>query len=103
MAGAACKVIINNGLRALTTSLEQILVEMPLSNKMDENTRQTMIQDLADVDIASLTGNSSCGLIDIMERLQSLGILSDDVWRVYAHSAPPLGEVSIKKPKEQKE
>lgn len=87
MAGAACKVIINNGVRALTTSLEQILITMPLDGLLSEKDRKEMIQELADVDIASYSGGSgvapSASLISIMERLQSLGILSDDVWQIY--------------------
>lgn len=86
MAGAACKVIINNGLHALTTSLEQILTTLP-QTQLPEEARKDLIQELADVDICSYNGDGampSGGLRGIMLKLQDLGILSDDIWEVYA-------------------
>lgn len=86
MAGVACKIIINNGYRALTTSLEQILITLPLGSKLSPGERRELIQMLADSDTAAYTGESlpEGGLKEIMFRLEKLGILSDDVWKIYA-------------------
>lgn len=86
MAKAACKIIINNGYRALSLSLEQILINLPLGDKLSPETRYELIQMLADIDTSSYSGGAvpGGGLKQIMERLQELGILSDDVWKIYA-------------------
>lgn len=86
MAREACKIIINNGYRALSLSLEQILITLPLGNKLSSEERYKLIQILADNDTAAYSGELSPGggLKQVMLRLQELGILSDDVWKIYA-------------------
>lgn len=86
MAGAACKVLENNGVRALTVSLERILTEPNLhGGKIEDRERRAMIQQLADIDaIAYHGGTVKISLVDIMIRLQELEILSPDIWTVYA-------------------
>lgn len=91
MAGPACKVIINNGFRALSLSLERILTE-PLLNggKIPEEERYAMIQQLADLDISTYSGggNKAC-LVDLMTRLEKFDVLTPDVWMIYAKAAAP--------------
>lgn len=86
MAGPACKVIINSGLHAVSKALERILSEPLLhGGKIEDRERRTMIQQLADIDAVAYHGGTvSVSLVDIMARLESLGVLSGDVWNIYA-------------------
>lgn len=88
MAGAACKVVINQGLIALSNSLETILTNPDLSGGLiPESARREMLQNMADLDIATYTGSKSraaTNLQEIMKRLEEVGVLSADVWKIYA-------------------
>lgn len=87
MGGPACKVVINGGIGALSQSLERILTDPNLNGgKIPEEMRLRLIQDFADLDNCTYDGKgrgSACSLIGIMEELESVGVLTSDVWRVY--------------------
>ena len=92
MARAACKVIINSGLLAIATSLERILTEPNLNGgKIPDDVRYRLLQNLADLDATHYWGaskfsgtNTGTSLRDIMKELEALGVLSPDVWKIYA-------------------
>lgn len=86
MAGAACKVLANNGVRALTVSLERILTEAELNGGLiEDGERRKLIQAMADIDAVIMHGGTvEMSLVDIMRRLEEIGVLSPDVWSVYA-------------------
>jgi len=89
MAGAACKVIINNGTRALSESLETILTDPNIhQGKIPDADRRTLIQALADIDIAALHGDGGklCagGLVGLVRKLETYGLISPDVWALLA-------------------
>lgn len=87
MAGAACKVIINNGIRGLSQSLETVLMSPLVRDKMlPAKDCDTMIQWLADIDIATYEGGQVPygGLRGVMLKLQSAGVLTDEVWDIFA-------------------
>ena len=91
MARAACKVIINNGFLAIATSLERILTEPNLNGgKIPDDVRYRLLQNLADLDtthywgVAKFAGSTGTSLRDIMKELETLGVLSPDIWKIYA-------------------
>lgn len=86
MAGPACKALENNGIRGLTVSLERILTESILNgDKIEDKERRDMIQQMADIDrIAYHGGVVKVSYVDIMIRLEEIGVLSPDVWKIYA-------------------
>jgi len=95
MAGAACKVIINNGVRALIESTERILTDPTIhQDKIPYEDRMALIQKLADIDIVAMTGNVSImpvgGVVSIVEELQNYGLVTDEVWEVF--NRPSLKE-----------
>lgn len=88
MAGAACKVIINNGSNALRQGLEKILMhplvrdEMLSAHRCDE-----LIQRMADNDLIAYNGGTitpGISLGGIMEELQNEGVVTEEVWGIYA-------------------
>ena len=87
MAGGACKIIINNGMAALSKSIETILTNPDIhTNRLDEDKRYELIQRQADCDLALYKGHSmpDGGLGGILLELESLGIVTDEVWQIYA-------------------
>jgi hypothetical protein len=89
MAGAACKVIINMGVKALTEAVERILIDPNVhQNRLPETIRMELIQRLADNDIIAYKGDSepsinSLGVSGIVIELQRYGLVTDEVWQVY--------------------
>lgn len=86
MAGAACKVIIDNGIRGLSQSLETVLMSPLVRDRMLPSREcDQMIQYLADIDIATYEGLQVPygGLRGVMMKLESAGVLTDEVWKVF--------------------
>lgn len=85
MAGAACKIIIDNGFRALTESLERILIDPAVNGgRIPERERRDLIDELARIDTAAYNGEAArMTLQDVMIRLEALEVLSPDVWKIY--------------------
>lgn len=85
MAGAACKVIINQLLAALSEAIEEILLNPSIYQpKLSEDVRDDLIQRHADCDLA-LYGAKEMplgGLMGIMEVLDKHGLISADVWMI---------------------
>lgn len=84
MAGAACKVIINQLMAGLAGSIEKILIDPNVNmGLIPETHRKRLIQDLANIDIQSYDGTSSgVSLVGILVELESYGLISPDVWAV---------------------
>lgn len=90
MAGAACKVIINQMTQALSSALETILTDPNINGGLiPEEDRLNMIQALANNDLVSFAGPDSvtvnrgdedASLLRIVLRLESYGLISPDVW-----------------------
>jgi hypothetical protein len=90
MAGAACKVVINNGVKALMESIERILLDVQIhANRLTDDERLDLIQRLADVDISTYTGKESPmgGLTGILIELEGHGLVTDEVWQIYNRPA----------------
>lgn len=86
MAGAACKVVINNGVKALMGAIERILLSKEIhADRLLESVRLDLIQRLADVDIATYTGKEAPvgGLTGILVELERYGLVTDEVWQIY--------------------
>jgi hypothetical protein len=88
MAGAACKVVINNGVRALIESIERVLIDRDVhQDRIPFTDRMVLIQKLADVDISSLTGDVKLmptgGVLGILVELEKYGLVTDEVWKVF--------------------
>lgn len=85
MAGAACKVIINMLLRALIQSVETILLNANINQgKIPEPTRLALVQRLADIDLATYTGDfmPSGGVRGIVREMQKYDLVTDEVWSI---------------------
>lgn len=85
MAGAACKVIINMSLRALIQAVETILLNPQINQgKIPENDRLMLVQRLADIDLATYTGDfmPSGGVRGIVMEMQKHGLVTDEVWMI---------------------
>lgn len=87
MSGQVCKVIINMLLQALMKALETILLTPAIHrDRLPETLRVSLIQKLADIDLASYRGDSSLlpggGLVGIVEVLQDHGMVTDEVWEI---------------------
>lgn len=87
MAGAACKVIINNGVQGLIKAIETVLTDSNIhQDRIPYEDRMVLIQKLADVDLASY---SECvqaptgGVAGILLQLEKYGLVTDEVWQVY--------------------
>lgn len=86
MAKEACKIIINNGLAAVSRSLEEILMSPLVRGKMlGADVCQEYIQKLADIDIATYSGMSvpHGGLRGIMKDLEANGVFTAEIWEVF--------------------
>ncbi len=93
MAGIVCKAAINSLIIALMEALERILTDPDIhGNKVPESARNRMIQEMADLDLATYRGLSK-----ILLTLQDdYGVVSDDVWVIL--NKPD--EVTLNKPDE---
>jgi len=85
MAGAACKVIINNGVGGLSRAIETVLTHPLVRDKMLSSSRcDELIQKLADVDRASY--DPECckmpegGLRGILVELRKEKVITDEVF-----------------------
>lgn len=87
MAGAACKVVINNGLQALTRSVERILTDPDIHmERVPEEERLLLIQRLADCDLATYSTEKHMpdgGVAAILKRLEKWGVVTAEVWEIY--------------------
>lgn len=86
MAGAACKVVINNGLRAMIDSAERILIDPDVhQGRIPEKERCGLIQRLADVDLATYSGKGmpEGGAAGILVALERWGVVTAEVWEVF--------------------
>lgn len=87
MAAQACKIIINNLVAALMKALESILVSEHLHRgRIPERERLALIQRLADLDVATYTGNVELlhkgGLAGVVKVLEEYGLVTDEVWEI---------------------
>lgn len=88
MAREACKIIIDNGVRALVDSIERILIDKDVyEGRLPENVRLALIQRLADTDLSVFEGDTNLmpegGLTGILLELQKYGLVTEEVWLVY--------------------
>lgn len=113
MSGPVCKVIINDMTRALSQSLEKILIDPSINGgKIPEADRLAMIQDLANIDLCAFAGadsitvgvNPPSTMLEMVARLDSYGLISPDVWVILpaptdgypVASDPPPGPVTAR-------
>ena len=97
MSGQVCKVIINMLLQALMKALETILLTPAIHrDRLPEDVRMSLIQKLADIDLASYRGDGSLlpdgGLAGIVEVLQDHGMVTDEVWEILHRPEAKAGE-----------
>lgn len=94
MAGAACKIIINNGVGGLSESIATALMNPLVRGVMlSAQDCDDLIQALADFDIRTYTGvdpqrRSGCaakcmGLKDVLTVLGEKGVITDEVFEVF--------------------
>lgn len=85
MAREACKIIINNGVKALMESLERILIDKDVYlGRLPEEVRLKLIQRLADIDLGSYRGSyPTGGLASIVTELEKYDLVTPEVWEVY--------------------
>lgn len=87
MARNICKIIINEGLQALTRSLEEALINPDINmGKIPDDKRRELVQRMADIDIATYGRGEmpEGGILGIMKELEDLGLITEDVWQIYA-------------------
>lgn len=87
MARTYCKIIIDEALMALMRSLERILIDPDIHmGKIPDDKRRELIQRMADIDIAAYGQGPmpDGGLGGILLELESMGLVTDDVWKIYA-------------------
>lgn len=104
MAGAACKVVINNGIKALTESLERILIDPNVhQDRLPEDVRLDLIQRMADVDLSTYSGclMPPGGLTGVMVELERHGLVTAEVWEVYARPVTTTSEQDEKAKKDK--
>lgn len=82
MAGAACKVIINNMTRSLSEGMEETLTMPAVREKIGPDVADVLLTRLVAIDLAAITG-TSCdddSLLAILKELVGMGIVTDEVW-----------------------
>lgn len=95
MAGAACKIIINDGVGGLSKSIEKVLTSPLVRDRMMPSAMcDELIQALADFDLRLYTGvdprrRTGCaavceGLRDVLGVLKSAEVITDEVMEVFA-------------------
>jgi len=88
MAGAACKIIINQGTRAMSESMAEVLRMPVVVQKIGPEKMHELTQRLADIDIVAVHGCTpelampDGGLLGVAKALYDLGIFTDDVRKV---------------------
>lgn len=85
MAGAACKVVINQIIRAIVAAVERILLDPDVhTGRLTDAERALYIQRLADLDLATYTGAPMPrgGVAGILVELEKHGIVTDEVWQI---------------------
>ena len=86
MAGAACKVVIDQGLAALISAIERILLDPDVhGGRIPEQDRLDLIQRLADCDLAIYSGGPvpAGGVAGILMDLEKWGVVTPEVWEIY--------------------
>jgi len=87
MSRQACKIIIDGGVWGLSESLRQILTEPALNRgKIPDENRINLLDKLVKIDTAAYRGGEvpGYGLAGIMIQLEDYGLVSPDVWEVFA-------------------
>lgn len=98
MAGAACKIIINNGYKALMSSLEEVVMSPLVRGPMlPPEYCDVIIQKLADIDIAAYKGEKipHGGLFGILKELEEKGVITPEVWEIYNKDVEVYMEVPL--------
>lgn len=87
MAGAACKVVINQGMIAMTRAVERILINPAVhGDRIPDKERLELIQRLADCDIAVYSGGTlpEGGVAGILVELEEKWkVVTPEVWEIY--------------------
>lgn len=101
MAGAACKIIINNGVSGLSLSLERVLTSPLVRGVMiSEEQCGKYIQRLADIDLAAYDPDNhkmpNGGLVGLMEDLTADGVFTDEIWEVFKRDKSKLDNAVFK-------
>lgn len=105
MARAACKIVINGGVRAFAESLERVLISPLVRDKMlPAETCDKLIQLMADLDIAYYSGFSpdqiktqphlNGGLVGIAKELEKADVFTSEIWQVFQGGAIQDGKDS---------
>lgn len=100
MAGPACKIIINNLIRAISTSLEEIL-KSPLVRggvMISDRRANAYLQRLADLDLALYSnesrildpGASGDSLQKVVTDLVADGVFTAEVWEILKPPTPTV-------------
>lgn len=86
MAGAACKVIINDLTGGLAKSLETVLAMPWVREKIGNEKADALLQEMVDLDTYLYRGSRESpklparGLMHIIADLEKLGVFTDEVW-----------------------
>lgn len=84
MAGAACKVIINNMTRGLSESMERVLIMPAVRDRIGALGADVLLTRLVDIDLVAICGDKGSstqeGLLDVLKELVTLGVVTDEVW-----------------------
>ena len=85
MAGAACKVIINNLTAAVSNSLEIVLIDSEVRDLITPAKADALLQEMVDLDLQHFDGRPAParrGLQCIVKELVELGIFTAEVWEI---------------------
>lgn len=86
MAGAACKIIIDETMRGLMRGLERVLLSPLVRDKMIPAAEcDRLIQTMADIELSAYSGLVATdkvipGLVDILKDLEEYGVITKEVW-----------------------
>lgn len=86
MAGPACKIVINMGIKALTEAIERILIDPDVhQERIPTTARLDLIQRLADIDLGVYAGDGipQGGLSGILLELEKYHVVTPEVWEIY--------------------
>lgn len=79
-----CKIIINEGIRALVSSLERILIDKTVRDTLGAVKSDSYIDRLQSIDLVSYHGGViGGGLKGIIHDLIADGVLHNDVWSIF--------------------
>lgn len=90
MAGAACKIIINNSVQGAMAALEKVLTSPLVRDKMlSGESCDDLIQALADIDLRTYQGTEipshrPQSLVEVIQTLEREGVFTDEVWNFFA-------------------